>query len=57
MPTQPPTPEQVRVFLAARRLRHHGWARFQAGTRRAALRQMRRMTEQDTTEHGPNTPA
>ncbi|MFF7142267.1 hypothetical protein ACFZB5_13595 [Streptomyces nodosus] len=34
-------PEQVREFLAARNLRRQGWARFQASSRRAALRMVR----------------
>lgn len=38
MPT--PTPEEMRV-LAEARLRRHGWARFEAGTRRTALRMAR----------------
>ncbi|MFF7129999.1 hypothetical protein [Streptomyces sp. NPDC008240] len=33
-----PTPEQIRAFLADCRLRRHGWARFQASSRRTALR-------------------
>jgi hypothetical protein len=33
--------EQVRVLLVDARLRRHGWARFEAGTRRAALRIIR----------------
>ncbi len=52
-----PPPKQVRAFLADCRLRRHGWARFQTGARRAALRQVRRMTEPDTAEHRPNNPA
>jgi hypothetical protein len=48
MPSPPPDPEQVRAFLAERRLRRHGWARFQAGTRRTAIRMVRRMAEEET---------
>ncbi|MFF9002622.1 hypothetical protein ACF1GW_35635 [Streptomyces achromogenes] len=33
-------PKQIRRFLTDCRLRRHGWARFQDGTRRAALRMM-----------------
>jgi hypothetical protein len=32
---------EERQLLAAARLRRHGWARFQAGSRRAALRVIR----------------
>lgn len=39
MPT--PTPEEFRRFLAAARLHRHGRARFEAGTRRTALRTIR----------------
>jgi hypothetical protein len=42
-------PEDVRRLLAEARLRRHGWTRFEAGTRRAALRQIRRMNTDDDT--------
>jgi hypothetical protein len=35
-----PPPEAARL-LAEARLRRHGWTRFEAGTRRAALRIIR----------------
>jgi hypothetical protein len=40
-------PEDVRRLLAEARLRRHGWDRFEAGTRRAALRQIHRMNTND----------
>jgi len=39
----------LRRLLAEARLRRHGWTRFEAGTRRAALRQIRRMNPDDDT--------
>lgn len=42
-------PEQVRGFLADCRLRRHGWARFQDGTRRAAERMARKLADEPET--------
>lgn len=41
-----PTPAQIRAFLADCNMRRHGWNGFQHGTRRAALRMVRAMTEE-----------
>jgi hypothetical protein len=45
-------PEQVRRFLADCRLRRHGWARFQDGARRSALRIARKPADEPET-HTP----
>lgn len=45
MPAEP-TPEHVRAFLADCNQRRHGWASFQRGNRRSALRIIRNMAEE-----------
>lgn len=45
-----PTTEEIRKFLAERRLRRHAWDVFERGTRRAAMRAIRRTPDDDTPE-------
>ena len=40
-----PTPDEIRRFLAHCNARRAGWAGFQTGTRRAALRMVRGLNE------------
>jgi hypothetical protein len=49
-----PPPEVVRL-LAEARLRRHGWDRFQAGSRRAALRVIRTRLNNPDPDTRPTT--